>query len=286
MPRSSDTWPLLITAIAKALEEEKTTTQSLRVFECDHSDDGAYSPLAGLQAARTAVLGAARRGMSIPPVLVVGLSRGLSERGRRSDGSDEEVVGLLNWAGAAYLQYGFTRRALQEATARIIDGAAAPLPVYIVTREHVLRATSNVRHWLEGRLRYEGASLLDFSSAARGEIRLVSAYLAPKAPISKQHREMLDRLWDLKPSVATYAPYSDGLTLIRQAMDQFEAAWSSLEVARAEYRLQLEIVDAVLSAKLAVQVCDELQSAMNALKAAIIATRRLDDQIKQCWRRK
>ena len=277
-------WRLLLRAIANALPGMEAGVPALRVFECDHNADGDFSQLAGLQAARIAVLAEANLGGAVAPVLVVGLHANLAPLFDRCGAGESGAASLLTWPGAAYLQYGFTPRELQDAWERAVQGAVLPFSPGIVTRDDVLRASSNVRHWLEGRLLYVGASLLDFGSAARGELHLVPAYLAPKEAISEQHQQMLDRLWDLSSAVSTHAPGSDGLTLIRQAMDRFEATWASLEVARAEYRLHLRAADNPQMSHLAVRVCEEIQSAMNNLSAAIAATRRFDDQIKRSWR--
>lgn len=284
MSQPQRSWHLLLRAIENQLAGKEGATPALQVFECDHTADGEYSPLAGFQAARDSVRDEANHGGVIPPVLIIGIHANVAAHLDVNSDGDSDASSLLHWPGAAYLQYGFTARELQDACKRTARGAAAPLPPDIVTRSDVLRASANVRHWLEGRLRYEEASLLDFGSAARGELRLVAAYLAPRTPISKQHQRMLDRLWDLTSAVVAHAPDADGLTRLREAIDRFVATWVSLEVARAECRAHLSTADTQQTSQLAGRVCEEIQSGTSHLSAAIAATKRLDEQIKQKWR--
>lgn len=55
----------------------------------------------------------------------------------------------------------------------------------------ILRATSEVRHWIENRLRNTDLMLSDFGSVARGSVELHPSYLEPAVDISEEHQAML-----------------------------------------------------------------------------------------------
>lgn len=257
---------------------------ALHVLECDHDEGGAYSPLAGLRAAASLILATTSSGKPAPPVLVVGIPAFDEFSDTRYVAIQAELTTLRQCTGAAYLRYGFTRQHLHETVMSIFCGMNAAQPaLQPQSLEAVLRASSNVRHWLEGRLNNEGAALADYRAAARGG-RLHSSYLDPKDSISAQHQDMLDRLYAFEPVLMRFVPGSNGLPSTRQTMLEFAATWKSLEETRAEFRASCIGGDAVLNRGLATRMCDLLEQVAELLRRAIEATRRLDDQVRQVKR--
>lgn len=277
-------WYRLRAAIVEAILDHHAALELPMVFECDHEESNAtFSRLAGLRAARAALLAAVEAKRPLPAVLIVGISaeREVANVNLSAARTDGGLAALLEWPGAAYMQYGFTRDDLSAAAARIIDGAKAPLPSCLhVARTDLLRATSNVRHWLEGRLRNERGALKDFYAAARGEIELVQEHVEPRVSVSKEHQEMLDRLFGLSAAARRYAPSTSGLDDIRHAIDTFETAWRSLEDIRSLYLAQLTKADPAARMRLATQVCSALEQVTDSLSLAIAETKRFDEQIQ------
>ena len=277
-------WRILKDLIVEAALTCGPRGHTLRVYECDHDEGGAYSPLAGLRAAVTQILAAIGSGKPAPPVLVVGISAFHEFADGRYAANLAEITTLRRCTGAAYLRYGFTRQDLLETATRIFDGANVPQPaLHLENWKEVLRASSNVRHWLEGRLNNEGAALADFRAAARGK-PLHGSYLEPKASISPQHRDMLDRLYAFEPMLMRLVPESTGLPATRQAMRDFQTIWKSLEEARAECKANCIGAGAALNQGLATRMCELLEQVAELLRRAIEATRQLDEQIRQVKR--
>lgn len=274
-------WSYLRAAIVDVIPDRNGEAAFAMVFECDHDEGGAFSTRAGLRSARAAVLEAAEAQRPLPAVLIIGISARREFTTVDATSKDGGLTALLEWPGAAYMQYGFTVEELRATAARIVDGATAQLPSGLhVARVDLLRASSNVRHWLEGRLRNEGGALNDFYAEARGEIQLVREHLEPRASISKEHHEMLDRLFGLNAAARRYASNTSGVDGIRYAIDRFEAAWKSLEDTRACYLSQLTKADSALRMKLAARVCSALEQVTDALSLAIAETKRFDEQIQ------
>lgn len=275
-------WTRLRAAIEHVIVDRNGGESLPKLFECDHEEDGAFSALAGLRAARAAVLDAADARSPLPAVLVVGISARRTVTSFEIEGEGAAFATLLEWPGAAYLQYGFSAETLCAAAAAVVGGAKSPLPSGMhVTRGDLLRSSSNIRHWLEGRLRNEGGALEDFYAETRGEMQLVREHLEPRASISNEHQEMLDRLFGFEAPSRRYVPSASGFDGIRHAIDEFEAAWKSLEVSRATYLAQFACADSAQRMKLAGRVCIELERVADALKRAIAATKCFDEQIKQ-----
>lgn len=252
-----------------------------RIFEVDHAEDGMFSADAGLGATRAALLEAVGIDRPLPAVLIVGLwaTRDVGA----TPSAREDIGALLEWPGAAYLQFGFSKHELRSATARIIEGARAPLPQSMLSasRTDLLRASSNVRHWLEGRLNNEEGALSDFSSVARGAMQIAPEHLEPRDAVPDEHQDMLDRLCMLGTAARRYLSIGEGLAGIQDSMRAFEAAWRSLEQTRARYLVQHSIAEPTLGTEFAASVCAELKEVVGTLERAIAATRQFDEQIRQ-----
>ena len=273
-------WSRLQDVIGAAVRDLPEGSPAPKLFEADHEDNGAFSVNAGLLAARAAVLVAAGANQPLPAVLIIGLPARSDVGVSHGAGIGDDIDTLLEWPGAAYLQYGFSKDELRSTTAGIIEGAKAPLPSSMLTsRKDLLRASANVRHWLEGRVNNEEGALSDFSSVADGELKIAPEHLEPRDAIPKEHHDMLDRLYGLGTTARRYGLNFEDLSGIRNAMKDFEAAWRSLEQTRAHYRAQLSTADSALGKELAARVCAELEEVTGALERAIAATRQFDEQI-------
>lgn len=254
-------YTLLRKVIVTALREGGVDASVLCIFECDHAEDGTFNRFAGVWAARRQLIQEHQRKGSLPAVLVVGMPS------VPRDG----LVALLRWPGGAYLPYGFDRETLCSTARRIIEGAKRPLPAELCpTPADVLRATSEVRHWIENRLRNTGLMLSDFRAVARGSVELHPSYLEPAMAISEEHQEMLDRLLDFEPAIEQFAPGSGGMEVMRRAMSVFVARWDILETARAKCKV------AGSGAAGIGEIISQIEGVSAALNEAIEATRQLD----------
>ena len=172
------------------------------------------------------------------PILVLGPDRAAAVK------RSPELKLLLDWPGATYLPYGFSEPELL-ATVRQISTAATQIPLPAIesasgessmNADAALRVMSEVRHWLENRLRNTEGALVDFERAARSELQLHRAYLKPAAAITREHREMLSRLWAADPFYRTTERCPDGLELLKLEIAGFQEAWAILETARTALR--------------------------------------------------
>ncbi len=216
-------------------------------------------------------------GMRGVPVLACGLLRKAYLDGRvRTIGGRQ--LALWEWRGFAYVKYGFSEGQLVTTIRGIIEGAKMPLPPGLLpTAGDVLRLTSEIRHWLENRLRNTEGALNDFQRARLGEIQLHRTYLDPVAPVTEEHRAMLDRLWALEAPAGRFAPRTGGLGQLKAAVAEFERHWEALEAARAALRASgIKGEEQGLTETVAefARVCDALQS-------AIKATRELDNEMTE-----
>lgn len=259
MPLSVSVQALLRKVIVTALQEDGVDASVLCIFECDHAEDGAFNRFAGVRAARRRLI--QEHQGSLPAVLVVGMPP------VPRDG----LVALLRWPGGAYLPYGFDRETLCSTARRIIEGAKQPLPAELCpTPADILRATFEVRHWIENRLRNTDLMLSDFRAVARGSVGLHPSYLEPAVAISEEHQAMLDRLLDFEPAIEQFAPGSGGVEVMRRAMAVFVARWDILETARAKCK-----VDGSGAAGIG-EIISQIEGVCAALNEAIEATRQLD----------
>lgn len=148
---------------------------------------------------------------------------------------------IFEWPGVQYLSYTVSDDALLAAAHAAIEGAKQPLPNWRekVGRRILLDMSSKVRHWLENRRTNVTGMLDNFRGALRGE-RLSLFHLNSQPAISKDHLEMVNRLWAYESFAAELAPANGGVAPLRAAMDEFEHTWSEFDAAREGYRLELE----------------------------------------------
>lgn len=263
-------WRRLIATVERALTSEDCG--ALRVLPCDRDRNGRFKRYGGLAMAREALVHEHYRGQDHRAVLLLGMLPLFTETVALTAG----VAALTRWAGFAHLPYGFTCDELFATARRAIAGAKAPLPLELLRPiDDILRHTSEVRHWLENRLRNSQGALSNFEKATRGEIRLHSAHLEPVASISEEHRTMLDRLWALDVPAKLYAPHLGGFGPLQTAIEAFETHWQVLEAARAALR-----ATGVKAGEDGMRdMVRHLDQVCGALAAAISATRELDREL-------
>lgn len=227
----SQPWQRLVATVERVLASEGCG--ALHVLPCDRDRNGCFNRYGGLTMAREALVREHYRGQNHRAVLLLGMLPLSTESVVLMTG----VTALIGWMGFARLPYGFTCDELISTARRIIAGAKAPLPSELLQPiDDILRHTSEVRHWLENRLRNSQGALSNLEKAARGEIRLHSAHLDPVTSVSEEHRAMLDRLWALDAPANLYAPRMGGFRPLKTTLDEFESHWQALEVARAVVR--------------------------------------------------
>lgn len=190
----------------------------------------------------------------------------------------DDVAKIFEWPGVQYLAYSVSDDVLLAAARSAIEGAKQPLPNWRETevRKNLLTLSAEIRHWLENRMRNTELALSDFESALRGEIRLHRSHLEPVAAISEDHQTMLDRLWAMEISAGQFAPRTGGLTPLKAAIGEFETGWQALEATRAALLASVESEDRAKRIKEAVM---GFRRVRDALSAAIMATRELDDEM-------
>lgn len=259
-------------ALIKALPPDLAHTPC--VIFCDRDEHDEFDRFAGLARIRAELEhGRQQSGGAYPPILLLGLSPAAVNG---ASPQEKELAALLRWPGIAYLPYGFTKEYLIVTARKSIEGAKAPMPPGVLpTPEDILCVASEVRHWLENRLRNTEGALIDCRNAAKGDVRLHPAYLEPMAAISRAHREMLDRLWALEPAAERFAPRIGGLAPIKVAIAEFETYWQELEAVRAEIRSR----DGKECAELLDKAGQDLKRACSALATAIAATNGLSSEI-------
>ena len=228
-----EAWERLHTSVVETVSWE--TARQVRLFSCDRDEDGTFARFAGLDSARTALLVAEQHSTSRPAVLVLGLLQPPEVGG----GSIRERAGaaLLQWPGARYLRYGFSREQLLDAANSAIQGAKEPLPSEVLASGgDVRRHMSKIRHWLENRLRNGDGARNALEAELCGGMTLHESHLEPVAAVSDAHRGMVERLWMLERPAVQMAPGVGGLAVVRGAMDEFERRWGKLEEFRAALR--------------------------------------------------
>jgi hypothetical protein len=244
-----------------------------RVVFCDRDKDGLFRRFAGLARVRTQLQQGSQQDGAYPPIFVLGL---FPVTVNATSPGEQELAALLRWPGLAYLSYGFTAEQLVAAARRIAEGAKNPLPPGILpTAADILRVISEVRHWLENRLRNTRGALIDFRSAVRGDMQLHPAHLLPVAAISSAHRRMLDQLWALDEAAERFVPGNGRIASTKATIAEFEAHWQVLEAARAEIRSR-DNGESTIHLAAAVR---ELENACTALTAAIDATNGLSSEM-------
>ncbi len=263
-------WQRLVATVERVLAREGCG--ALRVLPSDRDCNGRFNRYGGLTMARETLVHEHYRGQNHRAVLLLGMLPLSTESVVLTTG----VTALIGWAGFAHLPYGFTCDELIATARRIIAGAKAPLPSELLQPiDDILRHTSEVRHWLENRLRNSQGALSNLEKAARGEIRLHPTHLDPVTSVSEEHRAMLNRLWALDIPAMLYAPRMGGAGPLKTAIEAFESHWQALEAARAALRATgIEAGEHC--------ICDmvrHLDLVCPALTEAIGATRELDREL-------
>lgn len=211
------------------------TAERVRIFPCDLDENGAFVRFAGTESACAALHGSCFEAEACPAILIVGLFP--PPRADAASARERAAASLFDWAGARYLRYGFDRRALEEAADEASRGVEQPPPRGLLTAAaDVGRRISEVRHWLENRLRNVDGTQVALDTALRGEVTLHKSHLDPVAAMTDPHRKMVERLWACDASVGRLAPEIGGLGAIRYRMDVYEHRWGDLECARAALR--------------------------------------------------
>lgn len=259
-----------ILTLFKATQQEDEVTR-LAIRFCHWVADGEHAPWAGFRAVVSELRAALAADESPRPTLILGFHTPDRVRGRPE-------AAVLAWPGATYVRYDASDDELRAAVGQAIQGAREPLPARLLPdAAEILSLTFEVRHWLQNRRDNAEGAITDFAAAACGENWLHESYLNPVEAISRQHRQSLDRLWELEAAVAHLAPRIGGLRAVRTAIDEFEVRWEDLEQARRRLR---GCVDHKRAGALA-DVRDRYIGVRQALLAAIAAIDDLDAALKQ-----
>jgi len=250
----------ITTLLASTGEQDEVSR--LAIGYCHWAGTGKHAPWTGFRAVLQELQVTSAAGGLLRPTLIFGFHSRDRVRGQPD-------AAVLEWPGADYLRYDATDAELLATVQRIIEGAKAPMPVGLLpTVKDILRAASEVRHWLENRLRNTQGTLVDFQNAARGSMQLHEAHLERTVPISQAHRQMLDRLWALEAAAERFAPQSGGFAPMKAAIAEFETQWHELEAVRAQLRSR----GGTVCAKLLGKAVQGLECACSALDAAIKLT--------------
>lgn len=238
-----------------------------------------FQPFGGLQAARVLLLLQKKQGKTFQPILFFGFQPEILVR----DKANEYWPGsgaLFDWHGAEYLRYDVISDELRAAAQRVIEGAKQPLPKILLPQDpdDLLRITSEIRHWLENRRANVTGMLDNFRGALRGEW-LSPFHLNSQPAISKDHQEMVNRLWAYESLAAKFARANGGIVPLRDAMDEFEKAWSGFDTARESYRLELE--SGAAGKDRIESVISQLEKVVAAVRETIEATYTLDAALQK-----
>jgi len=266
---------MLLESLGRILAEREQEA-TLRILHCDTDEHGAFVRLAGLGRARDLLLADHLDSRPTSATLVIGL---LPLPQLDAMPGMPWLGALEGWPGFAYLPYGFTKEEFLAVVQHVLEGTKTPLPEGLLpTVDDILRMTSEVRHWLQNRQKAVLIGLDDFEQAAEGGVALHQDYLKPVAPVSGEHRAMLDRLWALERAPAVFASRVGGLSAVREAVQAFETSWLALEVARTALR---DADPGQHSAHLATEAAKRYRQVAADLTAAIQATLLLDAELTQ-----
>ena len=239
-------WSILHREVVRALDGE---ADKVRVFPCDLDEHGAFVRFAGVESALSELRQFSGSPEAWPAILIVGLFP--SPSADAVSLCEKAATALLDWTGAGYLRYGFDQEALKKAAGAVIRGAQRQSPCDALAKtediwrrsseaEDIRRGISEVRHWLENRLRNIDGARVALEAELRGEAALHNSHLEPVAAMSEAHRRMIERLWTLGASMAWWAPKAGGMDAIRDTMTEYELRWAELEHARAALRMAPE----------------------------------------------
>ena len=239
---------------------EPSTTHPIIGF-CHWHRDGEFDLWAGFQDALE----------TLQPTLLFGLHS--PEQLKKFP--DETKV--LKWPGVQYLQYDADNATLAKAVQSCRQGSTEPVPECLfVTVGDITRLSSEIRHWLENRLRNTNGALHDFEAAERGEIRLHLDHLGPVPAISNEHQATLERFCSLEPHVLRLAPEASGLKKFNAAIENFQSHWQTLETAKKALRNSPSVEH---SGPAVSQMIEAQERSRDALENAIEATRDLDNEL-------
>lgn len=248
-------------------------TPSLPVIGfCHWHRDGEFGLWARFQDALETLQSSSAKGESPPPTLIFGLH----SPEQLEKFPDETKV--LKWPGIQYLRYDADDATLAKAVTDCLQGCAEPVPECLfATVDDITRLNSEIRHWLENRLRNTSGALYDFEAAERGEIQLHPNYLEPVA-ISSEHQAMLERFCTLEPHVLRLAPKASRLKTFSAAIGKFQSHWQALETAKRALR---NAPGAEHSRPAVSQMIKAMERVRDALETAIAATRELDNELAE-----
>lgn len=240
---------------------------------CHWHRDGEFDLWAGFQDALETLQVCSAKGESLPPMLIFGL-----HSPEQLEKFPDEIR-VLKWPGVQYLRYDADDETLAKAVTDCLQGSTEPVPecLFVMVKE-ITRLNSEIRHWLENRLRNASGALYDFEAAERGEIRLHPNHLEPVLAISSEHQAMLERFCTLEPHVLRLAPQASGLKTFSAAMENFQSHWQALETAKEALR-NAPGVD--LSGSAVSHLIKAMKRVCNALETAIAATRELDNELAE-----
>ena len=259
----------LVSAVERRLADEGV--RGVQVLPLDRDRESRYRPRAGLEIGREETVRSHYGSRPMPALIFMGLQPALAASMDRP-----ELAAFLEWPGLVQLAYGATWPEIISAAKRAAKGARSPLPLGLLAPvDDILRLTSEVRHWLGNRLRNTEGAVDIFERVIRGEIRLHPSYLKPVSPVSREHLDMLDRLWARERPALELAPRSGGVSPVKSALDTFTRRWEDIEVARARMR---EAENAV--AETVTLLLQRHNDACDALRGAIEASLELDDELK------
>lgn len=238
-----------------------------------------FQPFGGLQAAREILMLQINKSEPLQPILIFGFQSKFLVR----DKANEYWPGsgaLFDWPGAEYLRYDITPDKLREAARRVIEGSKQPLPKNFLPKDpsELLCISSEIRHWLENLEPIVTGTLKNFHAALRGG-ELSPFHLNSQSAISREHRDMVNRLWAYESLAVEFSPTNGGLLPLRAAMSEFEQAWSEFNMARESYCLALE--NGTAGKDRINSVIIQLEKVVSAVQKAIEATDTLDAALKK-----
>lgn len=186
---------------------------------------------------------------------------------------------VLKWPGVQYLRYDADDATLAKAIQSCLQGSTELVPECLfITVGDITRLSSEIRHWLENRLRNTKGALLDFEATKRGEIRLHPNHLESVLAISSEHQATLERFCSLEPHVLRLAPNADGLKKFSAAIGNFQSHWQALETAKETLRNTPSVER---SGPAVSQMIEAQERSRDALETAIAATRDLDNELTE-----
>jgi len=269
---------MLEKVILSVIAERFTVTSNIEIFECDNGRDS-FEPFGGVQAAREMLLFEHEQKTQFTAILIVGI-RALPIREHCFYSGESSLLDLLEWPGAAYLQYGFDKDELCTVVCRIIEGAKAPLPDnLLISPRDVLRIASGIRHWLDNKLKSTYTAMADFRAAAEGDKILHRSHLEPTQAIDKGHRQMLDRLLSMDIYIEGLIATDEILNDVRKSLLFYESSFNMLEEARTKCTGEINQSEKSFQINL-FAIVERFKAVYSALNKVICAIKNLEHQIE------